>query len=119
MNSARIVLIKQAVSVNRWVNQVFDTLVLPVLSSRFTTPSQFLAGELSCFSSFMLTHHLYGRGLIRCVVSQDGPADARHLVCYSYDGFVPTAFFTDAIDPSAQRVIFPGSLKHNSPGPMD
>jgi hypothetical protein len=27
MNSARIVLIKKAVSMNRWVNQVFDTLV--------------------------------------------------------------------------------------------
>jgi len=52
-------------------------------------------------------------------VSQDGPSDTRHLIGHSHNGFVPATFFTNSIDPSAQRVIFPDRLDDHCSGAMD
>ena len=46
MKSARIVLINLAAFSSLWASQVFNTLVLPVVSSMFTLSSQSSAGYL-------------------------------------------------------------------------
>jgi hypothetical protein len=52
-------------------------------------------------------------------VPQNSPTDPRHFVRQSNNGFVPSSFFSDAVDPSAQGVIFVGRSKDDGPSAMD
>jgi len=80
-------------------DQVFDTQVLPVLSSFATKSSQSLAGT----SLLVNTVHSYQAScsLIGRLFRQDHPTDPRHLVGQSHYRLVETTGRHKTVDPAA------------------
>ncbi len=110
MNFARIVLIGRSVFSNRPETIRFSIRRSDLFCHRssLSLRNYWWGTSLSASCQVKLVNELESvlKRVDNRVVSQDGPAHTRHLICHSNNRFVPTTLFDDSVHPSTQRIIF-------------
>jgi hypothetical protein len=116
MRSARIVLITLPALNSLRIRQVFNTPVLPVVSSC----SHCLRNRRQdyLFKQFYDNALDLGRAIHR-LIAQQGPTHARQFVSQRHGGFVGAAPLTDAIDPAAQGIFLVLGMQHDAACAVD